>query len=156
MVAHDISRFQSHSQPESRSLKLLHASRDVSCYSARTHPDTYVATVSPRNPRFWFPTSQDSNHTRNPSHARSSDGTRPETYARYNDRTRPETYIATVPPCNSRWWLPTSQDSNHYRNPSRARYTDHTCPEPYVAIVSARVPMRIVLQCRHKTRDGGS
>ena len=82
----------------------------------------YVATVSRRNPRWWFPTSQDSNHC----------------CTRYSDRTRPEAYGATALTQNPRWWLTTSQDSNHTRNPSRARYSDRTRPDTYVATVPPR------------------
>uniref|UniRef100_F6I517 Integrase catalytic domain-containing protein n=1 Tax=Vitis vinifera TaxID=29760 RepID=F6I517_VITVI len=60
---------------------------------------------------------------------------------RYSDRTRPEAYGATALTRNPRWWLTTSQDSNHTRNPSRARYSDRTRPDTYVATVPARVPM---------------
>ena len=59
---------------------------------------------------------------------------------RYSDRTCPGAYVATVSTRNPRWWLTTSQDSNH------TRYSDRTRPETYVATVVALVPMRTLLQ----------
>ena len=127
-----------------------------SCYSDRTCPEMYRATVSSSSVSKCIPASRDPCHARFPRHnvlqcrhiaparatrhpripiARASQGT-----PCYNDRTRPEAYDATVSTRNPRWWLTTSQDSNHTRNPSRARYSDRTRPETYVATVSARNP----------------
>ena len=134
--------------------------------------------MSTRNPRWWLTTSQDSNHTRNPSRARYSDRRRPETYARYSDRTRPDTYGATVSPRTPRWWLPTNHCRTRYSDRTRpeaygatvstqnprwwlttsqdsnhTRYSDRTRPEAYVTTVIARVPMRTLLQWSRVSRD---
>ncbi|WKA11864.1 hypothetical protein VitviT2T_029318 [Vitis vinifera] len=82
-----------------------HAPRGVRCYSV------------PRNPRWWLPTSRESNHSRTPSHTC------------YSDCTRPEAYVATVLARSPRWWLMASWDSNQTRTPSRTSYSVNTKPE---------------------------
>ena len=96
------------------------------CYSDRSRPEAYCATVSSNIPS-----------SGNPGYPSRALPNAPC----YSDHTRPEAYCATVSPCSPSSCNPASRCPRRVRFPRRPCYSYRTRPEVYCTIMSPSSPL---------------